>query len=156
VVATLALTGHGAHDAAPHRPQVLAETPFGRGDAAAALAQTVTVDRGAGALTVAMTSTGTPGELDITVTDTRADDVGWELTTPTSDAQRTPHLRTTAIQVTPSFSDATRFVYTQRVSSGHGRVVAAAPAGHGLGIAHIRAIVSSPATPLSDIALTAV
>lgn len=157
VVATLLVGGRGVHETAPHSAQVLAETPFGGGEASASLTQVITVERPAGELTVSMVPTGSAGEVDITVTDTRAGDRGWELRTgDAGGGHPAARLQATSIKPTPSFSDAAGFVYAQRVNQGRGHVVADAPAGHGLGIAHIRAIVSSPGTRLSDVVITAV
>jgi hypothetical protein len=130
----LGLTGRLQEGRASAAPRVLGERQVA---AQSALIQDLTVTRPAGDIAVAVSPVGADGDVDITVTDTRDDDRGWAVTM--AGIGRLGRPRTTSIEATPAFADATGFVYAQEVVAGHGNVLVAAPAGHGLGIAQIKA-----------------
>lgn len=102
---------------------------------------TVTATRQAGALVIE-TVMEADGRLGVTVTDTRADDPGWAVVVDAGalvDRQVIDH--------TPAFNGGDDVAYAQQVDPGQtDTVVAQAPAGHGLGIAHVSARLTGDAT----------
>jgi hypothetical protein len=102
------------------------------------LVQNVTVERAAGGINVVASPIDATGRFDVTVTDTRADDPGWSVRVSLTDAAgRSQEWKPTAIEPTPAFTAADGESYAQRVRAARNGLLASAPRGHGLGIAHL-------------------
>ncbi|HVV36019.1 MAG TPA: hypothetical protein VHC63_05400 [Acidimicrobiales bacterium] len=96
------------------------------------LSQTITVTRPAGQLVIDVRGS------HVVVTDTRADDPGWNVAGVTS-----------IESVTPAFTDGSGFTYGQRVALHDG--TASAPAHHGLGIAFLKLSSDGPTVTITVI-----
>lgn len=115
---------------------------------ASAAGQQISVERPPGQIVLSDLSVGTGEKLQLTVTDTRADDPGWTVSVSASSGEVTPTLgwKPSVEQYTPAFTDADGTTYAQEVDPGpsivtkgqsgiEGAVLGSAPRGHGLGIA---------------------
>lgn len=143
-------------------PHSAAAQPSDNGAAPTASAsQTVTVERPAGQVVLTDVSLDPSGRLGLTLTDTRSEDPGWTVSVSVSEGESlmslglNPHV----VDHTPSFVDSDGTSYAQLVDAGApvsprgvgiDGVVASAPRGHGLGVAHLGATVA-PAGGSADL-----
>ena len=116
--------------------------------------QTVTAERPEGQIVVSDVSISAGGKLELTVTDTRADDPGWTVSVSVSSGDPSTRLgwNPSVHQATPAFTDSDGTAYAQQVDAGPvvspgtgrrpgstGAVLGSAPRGHGLGVAVLAA-----------------
>lgn len=142
VLAVTALFAPTSHESGPkvRAPRVLGDRTVAPAPGGAALDQTVTVARPVGQLVVEASPVDRSGHFDVSITDTRDDDPGWQVHMTVTDAEgRVLQWSATSVQTTPAFTDAGGVRYAQRVSRGDQEVLASARAGHGLGIARVEA-----------------
>ncbi|MBV8979845.1 MAG: hypothetical protein JO086_02995 [Acidimicrobiia bacterium] len=119
-----------------------------------AASQTVTVERPEGQIVVSDLSVDSGGKVQLTVTDTRADDPGWTVSVSVSSDGPGARLawKPSVQHQTPAFTDSDGTSYAQHVDAGPSinartigdsgipsAVLGSAPRGHGLGIAVLAA-----------------
>jgi hypothetical protein len=105
----------------------------------------VTATRPAGEVLLGDVSIDSAGHLDVTLVDSRPDDPGWAATvTLAGNDDRRLAWASSVVTATPSFVDAAGGGYVPQASVGtDGSTLAWAPAGHGLGVTHVVATLST-------------